>query len=430
MRQTQEVTIFWFRRDLRLEDNTGLLKALESERPVQPLFIFDTDIIDELPEDDARISFIYKELGKIQRWLRKRGSSLLVIHGNPVQAWKKVLSGHVVSEVFANRDYEPYATKRDRDVGDLLRSKAIPFHLFKDQVVFEQGEVLKNDGKPYTVYTPYSRKWMEQYRTDPPEFRKEVPDHHYSSSDFPFPTLESIGFKPSRISVPPYDLSVADSYQERRDFPAEKGTSHLSPHLRFGTVSIRKILSELRPSHEIFRGELIWREFFMQILFHFPRVVDHNFKRKYDGVAWRNDESDFEAWSRGETGYPLVDAGMRELNQTGYMHNRVRMVTASFLCKHLLIDWRWGEAYFARKLLDYELSSNNGNWQWSAGTGCDASPYFRIFNPESQLKKFDKKLEYIRKWVPEWESSGYREPMVDHKLARKRALEVYKKGME
>jgi deoxyribodipyrimidine photo-lyase len=426
---SEKMTVFWFRRDLRMEDNTALAKAISSGSPVMALFIFDTEIIDELPADDARISFIYQQLETIHKHLVQQNSSLHVIKGQPRAVWKELLDNFQVQAVYANKDYEPYAVKRDQELGEWFESQGIGFHLFKDQVIFEEGEVLKEDGKPYTVYTPYKRKWLEKFQGDAsPEVGKKA-SRGFLKETFPFPSLKKLGFTPSSIKVPPYDLSQLKDYEKMRDLPAPDTTSRLSPHLRFGTVSIRKIIAGLKSSDEVFLSELIWREFFMQILFHFPRVVDHNFKAKYDGIDWLNQEEDFERWCEGKTGFPMVDAGMRQLNATGYMHNRVRMVTAGFLCKHLLVDWRMGEAYFAGKLLDYELSSNNGNWQWAAGTGCDAAPYFRIFNPESQLKKFDPDLEYIKRWIPEYDTPEYPEPMIDHKFARERALKTYKKGM-
>lgn len=435
-RSNERISVFWFRRDLRLNDNTALLKAVESGLPVLPVFIFDTEIIDELPGDDARVTFIYRQLEKINRQLTDQGSSVLILKGEPVTVWKELLGRFQIEGVYANKDYEPYATRRDRAVGDLLESQGIDFRLFKDQVVFEEDEIVKEDGKPYTVFTPYKRKWMENYPRltkpgefqNPPESKKIL--RRLLKASFSFPSNESIGFTLSGKEVLPYDLSQLDDYEKMRDFPGPDATSHLSPHLRFGTISIRQIIAGLQPSDEVFLSELIWREFFMQILFHFPKVVDQNFKSKYDGIAWLNNEEDFQRWCEGRTGYPLVDAGMRQLNATGYMHNRVRMVTAGFLCKHLLIDWRLGEGYFAHKLLDYELSSNNGNWQWAAGTGCDAAPYFRIFNPIKQLKKFDPELQYVRRRIPEYGTSEYPEPMIDHTFARKRALETYRKGIE
>ncbi|MFO7933045.1 MAG: deoxyribodipyrimidine photo-lyase, partial [Bacteroidales bacterium] len=421
---------FWFRRDLRLEDNTALHHALGSGSPVLSLFIFDTNILHELPEDDPRLSFIYGRLRSIHLELSERGSSLLVKKGDPVKIWKELIGIHDIEEVFVNGDYEPYAIERDRKVEKLLRQQDIPMHFFKDQVIFEKDEVVKMDGDPYTIFTPYKKRWLQHFRSQTPRPPESSDFRMFLKSDFTFPDLSEIGFKPSSIQVKDYDLSVADNYADTRDFPGQDATSRLGPHLRFGTVSIRRIISRLDPSHEVFLGELIWREFFMQILFHFPDVVGKNFRSKYNGIAWRNNDEEFERWCRGKTGYPMVDAGMRQLNRTGFMHNRTRMVTASFLCKHLLIDWRWGESYFAQKLLDYELSSNNGNWQWAAGTGCDAAPYFRVFNPSQQMKKYDPGRTYVEKWIPEYGTTEYPDPMVDHKFARSRALETYKKGIE
>jgi len=424
----EKIVAFWFRRDLRLEDNTALVKAMESGLPVLPLFIFDTHIINELDEDDARISFIYKQLQIIHRQLHSMESSLYIFRGEPLLVWEELLGGYDIQAVYANKDYEPYALKRDRELDKLLEKRGISLHLSKDQVIFEEGEIVKNDGLPYTVFTPYKRKWLDRFRLDTTLNLKTRPEGGFYISSEAFPVLASLGFRPSPVEVRPFKLSNLKEYPQLRDLPAVDGTSYLSPHLRFGTISIRQIIARLGPSDEVFLSELIWREFFMQILFHFPHVVSRNFNPKYNGISWNNNEEDFDRWCRGETGYPMVDAGMRQLNASGYMHNRVRMVTAGFLCKHLLIDWRMGEAYFASKLLDYELSSNNGNWQWAAGTGCDAAPYFRVFNPSEQLRKFDRDLEYVKRWVPEYGSRAYVSPMIDHSFARNRALETYKKG--
>ena len=424
-----ELSIFWFRRDLRVDDNTGLSAALSSGKPVIPVFIFDENIIEELPGNDARISFIYDNLRKINDFLLSCQSSLKVLKGEPLEIWRKILSEFNVKEVFFNRDYEPYALERDRKIGKLLESKGIKFHSFKDQVIFEKDQICKADGNPYTVYTPYKNRWLKRFHTEGIRSSSIINKKGFERLKFRFPALEELGFTESSIKVKPYNLDVADNYEGTRNYPALDGTSKLGPHLRFGTVSIRYIIKGLNPGNISFLNELIWREFFMQILFHFPGVVTGNFRKKYDDILWRNNESEFDAWCKGKTGYPLVDAGMRELNQTGTMHNRVRMVVAGFLCKHLLIDWRWGEAYFAEKLLDYELSSNNGNWQWAAGTGCDAAPYFRVFNPTEQLKKFDSSLDYIKRWVPEIDRADYTEPIVDHSYARKRAIDTYKKGI-
>ncbi len=423
------INIFWFRRDLRLDDNVGLSKALSTDVATLPLFIFDANILDELEYDDARVTFIYDKLIEIQEELTKLGSGILIKVGDPIKVFEELCGQFAIDSLYCNRDYEPYARERDESIKQLLQRKGIDFKSFKDQVIFEADEILKSDGKPYTVYTPYKNAWLKKF---------EVPvnivesGNHWFIHQSRFPKLEEIGFKRSSVNVEAYDLSVLDKYVQSRDIPSLDATSKLGPHLRFGTIGIRQLINEiLKTEHnnDVFLSELIWREFFFQILYHFPHVVDQNFRSKYNGIQWRNNEGEFKKWCDGETGYPLVDAGMRQLNQTGYMHNRVRMITAGFLCKHLLIDWRWGEAYFAQKLLDYELSSNNGNWQWAAGTGCDAAPYFRVFNPTEQVKKFDPKLSYIQRWVPEVDSLNYPKPMVEHKFARERAINTYKAGI-
>ncbi|MWB96802.1 deoxyribodipyrimidine photo-lyase [Flavobacterium sp. GA093] len=426
----QKVAFFWFRRDLRLEDNVGLFQALQSENPVIPLFIFDEDILDNLPQDDARVSFIYDSLEKINFQLSENQSSLLIKKGKTTAVWQSLLEEFDIQQVFFNKDYEPYAIKRDVVISTLLKVNNIEAFSFKDHVIFEEKEITKADGLPYTVYTPYKNKWLEKYHLSgsAPEYDTKPLFSNFSKIPFEFPELVQIGFERSNIKVQPHNLTQIANYKETRDFPALDSTSYLSPHLRFGTVSIRKLVNWANRKNQTFLSELIWREFFIQILFSFPNCVNHNFKSAYDGIQWRNNEEDFKRWCSGTTGYPMVDAGMRQLNETGYMHNRVRMVVASFLCKHLLINWQWGEAYFAEKLLDFELASNVGNWQWAAGTGCDAAPYFRVFNPEIQQKKFDEKGIYIRKWIPEFDL-GYNEPMVDHAFARDRAIATYKAGI-
>ncbi|RZJ44212.1 MAG: deoxyribodipyrimidine photo-lyase [Chryseobacterium sp.] len=425
----QKVAFFWFRRDLRLDDNFGLFNALHSEFPVIPLFIFDDDILENLPKNDARVSFIYDALQEIDKQLKAFNSSILIKKGKTAEIWKLLLTEFDIQNVFFNKDYEPYAIKRDQEISSLLKENNIDVSSFKDHVIFEEKEITKADGLPYTVYTPYKNKWLEKYHLQGVEECQTAPLYsNFAKNDFVFPKLSEIGFERSFIKVIPHNLSQIANYKETRDFPALDSTSYLSPHLRFGTVSIRKLVNWANRKNQTFLSELIWREFFIQILFSFPKVVNHNFKSAYDGIQWRNNEEDFKRWCEGKTGYPMVDAGMRQLNETGYMHNRVRMVVASFLCKHLLINWQWGEAYFAEKLLDFELASNVGNWQWAAGTGCDAAPYFRVFNPEIQQKKFDEKGEYIRKWIPEFDL-GYNEPMVDHAFARDRAIATYKKGI-
>ena len=424
------VSFFWFRRDLRLEDNIGLFYALQSEYPVIPLFIFDEAILNFLPKDDARVAFIYDSLSEINKELNTFQSSLLIKKGNTQEVWQTLIKEFEVKKVFFNKDYEPYAIQRDEAICELLEQNNSLTYSFKDQVIFEEKEITKADGLPYTVYTPYKNKWLEHFNQLKPLLEYDTTEFYtnFYQSNFDFPSLEQIGFVRSAIKVKPYTLNTLANYQDTRDFPAVDATSYLSPHLRFGTVSIRKMVNFAVKTNTTFLSELIWREFFMQILYHFPKVVTHNFKSAYDGIQWRNNEEDFKRWCEGRTGYPMVDAGMRQLNETGYMHNRVRMVVASFLCKHLLIQWQWGEAYFAQKLLDYDLSANVGNWQWAAGTGCDAAPYFRVFNPDVQLKKFDEKGIYIRKWIPEFDL-GYGKPMVDHAMARDRAIATYKAGI-
>lgn len=427
----ESITFFWFRRDLRLNDNTALTKALRNHKNVQPIFIFDTNIIEELPKDDARITFIWESLKKINLQLNEFGSSLLIKKGDPLAVWEGLINNHTVEAVYTNRDYEPYALKRDKAVRFLMESNAIEFHDYKDHVFFEKNEVLKSDGKPYTVFTPYKNKWLEKYaRTNVTIPKKESElNLNYASGNFKFPDLAEIGFKKSAITAPEYRLNCIPKYDRYRDFPAEDHTTMVGHHLRFGTISLRSLIYYSIDKDKTFLSELIWRDFFAQILAHFPHVIDQPFKAKYARIPWRNNELEFEKWCKGETGYPIVDAGMKQLNETGFMHNRVRMITASFLVKHLLIDWKWGEAYFAEKLLDFDLASNNGNWQWAAGTGCDAAPYFRVFNPTAQQEKFDPKLKYIKAWIPDFDPENYMAPMVDHKMARERALKVYKEAL-
>lgn len=429
------MTIFWFRRDLRLDDNAGFYHALANSEEVLPLFIFDSNILDELEnKEDRRIEFILKYISKMKQELEENGSSLKVIHGKPLDVFKELIQNQEVEAVYTNHDYEPYARKRDEKVKELLNGKGIEFYTFKDQLIFEKNDIQKNDGGPYSVFTPYMRKWKKKFTQEAVEAydTKSHFDHLLKTEPFHLPDLKELGFKKTDGKFPPLELNeeLIAHYDEHRDYPGEEGTSRLGVHLRFGTVSIRKVVRKALELNETFLNELIWREFYMAVLWHFPHVATDSFKKKYDKIPWRNNEEEFQAWCEGRTGYPLVDAGMRQLNQTGFMHNRIRMLTASFLTKHLLIDWRWGEAYFAEKLLDYELSSNNGGWQWAAGSGCDAAPYFRIFNPESQIKKFDKDRKYISKWVPEFEDPDkYPEPIVDYKSGRERALETYKKAL-
>ncbi|WP_111684051.1 cryptochrome/photolyase family protein [Winogradskyella tangerina] len=432
---SKKVNLFWFRRDLRLNDNVGLFHALNDEHPVLPIFIFDSEILDKLPKDDARLNFIFETLQDMRGELQKNhDSSIAMFHGKPIDVYKSLIKDYDIDTVFTNHDYEPYATERDTEIRSLLESEGIGFQTYKDQVIFEKDEVVKNDGDPYVVYTPYMRKWKEAFKSSDLNFFPS--EKHLSNliadSDLPNLSLADIGFEPSSQKVTPYTVNpeLIQEYEATRNFPAKDATSRLGPHLRFGTVSIRRMVEKaIAEENEIFWQELIWREFFMQILWHFPHTKDKAFKSKYDRIEWRNNEDEFKLWCEGKTGYPLVDAGMRQLNETGFMHNRVRMLVGSFLCKHLLIDWRWGEAYFAEKLHDYEMASNVGNWQWVAGSGVDAAPYFRIFNPTSQIQKFDKDLKYIKKWVPDFQELTYPEKMVDHKMARERCLETYKSAL-
>ncbi len=423
-------SIFWFRRDLRLEDNHGLYQALKREDNVQAIFIFDVNILDKLNDTrDKRVLFIYYTLKTLKEQLEEKGSTLKVFFGDPIDFFEQA----EVKSVYTNHDYEPYARDRDKKVEKALSSRNIPFYTFKDQVVFEKEEVVKDDGTPYVVFTPYSKKWKGRLRD---ENMKDYPtlshmDHFHQCAPSEMPTLDSMGFEKGDVEFPERVIkqSIIKEYDEQRDYPAVQGTTRLSVHLRFGTVSIRKLAKIGLEKNEVWLNELIWRDFYAMILWHFPKVENNAFRAKYDKISWRNNTDEFQAWCEGRTGYPIVDAGMRELNETGFMHNRVRMVVASFLTKHLLIDWRWGEAYFAEKLLDYDLASNNGGWQWAAGSGCDAAPYFRVFNPYSQTEKFDKEKKYIKKWVPEFESDDYPAPIIEHKPARERALDTYKKAL-
>ena len=428
-----KLNLFWFRRDLRLIDNHGLYEALQSELPVLPIFIFDTNILDKLEnKEDKRVDFIFQALEKLNEYLEKQGKSIQIFYGKPLEIYENLSQQYEIGNVFCNEDYEPYAIKRDQEIKDFLASKNINFYQFKDQVIFQKDEITKADGKPYTVYTPYSKQWLLKFNDQNLEFfASEKKLENLLNIEKQNITLENVGFKKTNylFENPKINLEILEKYHETRNLPT-KETSQMSVHLRFGTISARKLVklaSELNDN--TYLKELIWREFFMQILWHFPKVVHHSFKEKYDKISWENNEELFQKWCEGKTGYPIVDAGMRELNETGLMHNRVRMVCASFLTKHLLTDWRIGEAYFAEKLMDYDLSANNGNWQWSAGSGCDAAPYFRVFNPEEQQKKFDPKFIYIKKWVKEFGTSTYPKPIIEHKFARERALKRYKEGL-
>ena len=433
----KKVNFFWFRRDLRLDDNIGLNEALNNNSNVIPLFIFDENITNELEKNDPRINFIYNQLESINKCLEsKYNSRILILKGKPLDVIKKLAAEYNIGSFFLNHDYEPYAIARDKEINDFLSTKNIQFSSFKDQVIFEKDEITKDDKTPYVVYTPYMKKWKTKLDSiDLSDLKsKDLPHNFYSNNNsYNWRSLNSLGFEESTMKIPNYklDKDLVEKYEDKRNFPSLNSTSKIGPHLRFGTVSIRQVLLfVLKCKNEVFLQELIWREFFMQIIWFFPHTQTRCFKEKYENVQWLYDEESFKKWCEGKTGYPIVDAGMRELNATGFMHNRVRMITAGFLCKHLLIDWRWGEAYFAKKLFDYELSSNIGNWQWAAGTGVDSAPYFRIFNPTTQAIKFDKELKYINKWVKNLNELDYPKPIVDHKFARQRCLETYKRGLE
>ncbi len=431
----EKIAVFWFRRDLRLDDNHGLYQALTCGYPVLPVFIFDLDILDKLEDrDDGRVTFIHQVITELQSDLAKAGGTLLVRYGKPIEIWKQLIVEYPVEAVFTNHDYEPYAISRDNELQALLQSNGIDFHTYKDQVIFEKKEIVNGQGNPYSIFTPYSKKWLAAL--------KEIPIPYYPSKDRlttllqmetkAVPSLAEMGFERSSLAFPSKEIRehILETYAKERDFPARQQTTRIGIHLRFGTVSIREMVKKAIAVSEVWLKELIWREFYMMILANFPHVVNDACKPAFDRIQWRNNEKEFDRWCKGRTGYPIVDAGMRQLNQTGFMHNRVRMIAAAFLVKHLLIDWRWGDAYFARKLLDYELATNNGSWQWIAGSGCDAAPYFRVFNPNTQAKKFDKTNEYIKKWVPESGTEAYPKPIISHEQARDRALEVYRAAVK
>lgn len=428
----EEIVIFWFRRDLRLDDNIGLYHALQSQYPVLPIFIFDNDILKNLDNKrDRRVDYIYQAAKSINQELKSVNSRLEVFNGKVMNTFIKLEDNYELKAIFCNRDYEPYTIKRDTEIYNYFKKKNIPFLAYKDQVIFDKNDVLKDDGKPYTVFSPYSKKWRSSLNNEYFQEYRIKKNNFLRLSYKNILNLKDIGFERTDINFikPELNPAIIDNYDKTRNFPAINGTTRLSVALRFGTISIRHCVNFALQHNDIWLTELIWREFFMQILYHFPQVVNNSFKPKYDNIKWINNESHFKKWCEGQTGYPIVDAGMRELNETGFMHNRVRMITASFLCKHLLTDWRWGEAYFAEKLNDYDLSANNGNWQWACGSGCDAAPYFRIFNPSTQAEKFDKDNVYIKRWVPEFEDINYPQPMIEHKAARERALKAYSEAV-
>ena len=433
---SEPLSLVWLRRDLRLHDNAALYAALKSGRPVLPVFIFDRDILDALDDRrDRRVEFLVQEINRLCDELAKMGSAITVRYGKPIDVWKDLIDEYTIGDVFTNHDYEVYAKERDKEISRLLNEHGIGFHTRKDQTIFERDEVLTGKKAPYTVFTPYSRNWHGKLNEF---YLKAYPTEHYFSHFWktnpePVPTLDEMDFQPVGEPFPARTVpdQLLDTYNKTRDFPAlPHSTSELSIHLRFGTVSVRDLARQAKEADDkTFLNELCWRDFYFQVLDHFPHVEKNSFRRQYDQIEWRNNEAEFEKWCRGETGYPIVDAGMRQMNTIGWMHNRARMITASFLCKHLLIDWRWGEAYFGKKLRDYDLSANNGGWQWAAGSGTDAAPYFRVFNPTRQSQRFDPKGEYIRHWVPEVDSPDYPQPMVEHTMARQRAIDTYKKGL-
>lgn len=435
---TEKIAVCWFRRDLRLHDNAALYHALKSGYKVLPLFIFDKHILDALEDKkDRRVEFIWRVIDAMQDELKAIGSSMLVAYGEPGTVWRELLKKFSIAEVFTNHDYEKYAIDRDKQIGELLNESGIAFYTSKDQTIFEKNEILTNSETPYKVFTPYSRTWKEklqnQYYIKPYPTEKYFENLLKSDVRHPIPSLESMGFEAVGEPFPDKKISdeIVKKYADQRDIPAVKGTTEISIHLRFGTVSIRELVRKAVDLNEKWLNELIWRDFYMNILWHFPHINEgKSFRQEYDRIAWRNNEAEFQKWCEGKTGFPIVDAGMRQLNETGFMHNRVRMITSSFLIKDLLVDWRWGEAYFAKKLRDFEFASNNGGWQWAAGSGVDAAPYFRVFNPDSQEKKFDPDHKYIKRWIPEFGTRDYPKPMVDHTEARLRALQVYKEGLE
>lgn len=429
-----KISIFWFRRDLRFIDNTGLYYALKEANDVLPIFIFDKNILDKLEDKaDARVEFINSVLEEMNKQLSEKGSGIKTFYSTPLEAYQKLTDEHEIEAVYTNRDYEPYAKERDQQIEAFLKEKGIGFFTFKDHVVYEKEEIVSGSGSFYKVFTPYSKSWKEKYKANKPEIKPSALrfENWVQLKSNAIHRLEEMGFEKTDISVPSIEVEneVIKHYSERRDFPAKNATSRLGIHLRFGTISIRQLAEKALSLNETFLNELIWRDFYAMILANNPQVVNNAFKPEYDQIEWRQDEEGFKSWCEGKTGYPIVDAGMRQLNQTGYMHNRVRMIVASFLTKHLLIDWRWGEVYFAKKLLDFDLASNNGGWQWAAGTGTDAQPYFRVFNPQSQTEKFDPEMRYIKEWVPEFGTVDYPKPIVDHKFARQRAIDTYKKAL-
>jgi len=430
---TYNLSVFWFRRDLRLHDNHGFFQALDKSKSVLPIFIFDINILKDLNQNDRRVSLLFDRLMELNKELAKQSKKIHVYYGDPELILNELHEKIPFDALFANTDYEPYATKRDRTINNSLGKKYVKFLSFKDQVIFEKDEILSNEGKIYSVYTYYMKKWKSLFNnsmTDSYPSHKLLHKCITSDAIKCVHFLDEIGFEYSKYILynPNLTQISLNKYEESRDNPNVNGTSNASVHLRFGFLSIREVVKIALQYSEIFLNELIWRSFFSQILWNYPRVVDSCFKVKYNNLEWNSNDLLFK-WQKGQTGFHIVDAGMRQLIETGYMHNRVRMIAASFLVKNLGIDWRLGEAYFASKLMDFDLASNNGNWQWVAGTGCDASPYFRVFNPNTQRERYDPNFKYCAKWINELEENGiYRVPkIVDAKQSRLEAIDRYKR---
>lgn len=426
----QPINVVWLRRNLRIEDNPIIQKAAKDDLPILLLFIFDKNILSKLAKDDARVDFIHRTLEKLRTQLQSYKASILCVHGFPDEIIRKLIKSVRINAIFHAEDFEPAAKLRDDKIKEIAQESGIAVYTALDHVIFHPSSVLNKQGRPYLVYTPYYRAWKEKFVQNL-DFLCQQKSNEFQGieADFDIPTLKEIGFAPTPIALPQatVDRTLMETYKERRDFPAQDAASRLGLHLRFGTISpLQLALEAAKTTDDTFLKQLIWREFFIQIMYHFPESMNAAFKPAYRNMPWRFDEGQFDRWKAGQTGIPIVDAGMRELIATGTMHNRVRMIAASWLTKNLLIDWRLGERYFAEKLLDFELASNVGNWQWVAGTGVDAAPYFRIFNPHSQAKKFDPQGAYIRKWVPEFDSLTYTAPMIDYKASRERCLAFYK----
>ena len=443
-----KVAVHWFRCDLRLGDNTALHAASVAAETVVPIFIFDPKILRSRDVSPGQVAFMIECLRSVENDIAAAGGKLIFRHGQVVEEMTAVLRESEASALFYNRDYEPYACERDTAVEKLAHSLGVQVHSYKDNVVHEPHEILKADGNPYRVFTPYSRAWRSLAAPRLlPSVKFARARNLKNPRSLPLPSAKELGFA-CDLPIPSAGESAARQrlrkfaarnllhYAENRDFPARDATSYLSPDLRLGTVSPRTVLAaankaaqshpNARKSIDTFVGELVWRDFYKQILRHFPHVAEGAFRPQYNVIPWKNDRKLFAAWCQGRTGYPLVDAGMRQLNTTGWMHNRLRMIVANFLTRDLLVSWQWGERYFMQKLLDADLAANNGGWQWCAGTGTDAQPWFRIFNPIAQARKFDPEGRYIQRYVPEIDTREYPLPIVDHAAQRARALELFR----